>query len=90
MKFEKHHKELQEMFPELKDSTPAEEWKTNSYGDGGSHVHTIWEGPGRHTLTVFNDWCVNHPDTSIQKVKRYQYKEWRFKGLEKERKFKNE
>lgn len=79
MRKTKTHLKLQEMFPELKDSEPVEEWSVSSYNDGGRIVTTIWEGPGRHTRTQYNDWSVEHPDTSIQVVERYQHREWRFR-----------
>ena len=85
VKYSKHHETLKDMFPELKDSEPVEEWETPSYNDGGSYVTTIWEGPGRHTRTNFNSWSVKHPDTTIQIVERFQFKEWRFRGKESKR-----
>lgn len=80
--FKSYHKELQKMFPELEDSCPAEEWYKESYNDGGQIITTIWEGPGRHTKTSFNDLSLVHPDTTIQVVERYEFKEWRIRAKE--------
>jgi len=71
-----YHKKLQEIFPELKDSEPVDEWENTSFNDGGSVVTTIWEGPGRHTRTRFNDLSLAHPDTSIQVVEWRKVTKW--------------
>lgn len=70
---------LQEMFWEyLKDHTPVPEWGRTypSWNDGGQYVVTIWEGPGCHYRTRYSDWCVEHPDTTIELIERVEVKKW--------------
>lgn len=85
MEVKKYHETLKKMFPELSDCEPCEDFTTPSYNDGGTIVRTVWEGPGRHLMTEFNNWCIESPCTTVKKVERYQHKEWRYRDLEKAR-----
>ena len=78
---------LQKMFPELQDSEPVEILSVPNWNDGGSEITIIWEGPGRHTMTQHSDYGVYSPWTTIRVVQRYEHREWRYKDLEKARRY---
>ena len=78
---------LQEMFPELQDSEPVEVFSRPGWNNGGSDITIIWEGPGRHTMTQHSDYGVDSPWTTIKVVERYEHREWRFRDLEKVRRY---
>lgn len=69
------------MFPQLVGFEPVEETTKPSYNDGGNYVTTVWEGPNKHYLTKYNDWNVEHPDTSIFEVERVKEVKWKWETL---------
>lgn len=82
-KLTKNHTKLKEMFPQLRNHEPVEEWERSSYNDDGSDHFTLWEGPECHYITQWNSWGGPvHPWTALTKVKRYEHKEWRYKEIE--------
>lgn len=87
MEVSSYHQTLRRMFPELANADPVEEYSNSSYNDGGTIYTTLWEAPSVMYRTSFNDWLIEHPYTSIQKVTRYLHTEWRVIELEKERRF---
>ena len=66
-----HVAELRTMFPELVDATPVDEWERSSWNDGGTMVSTIWMMPdGSFKRSCFNDWAIDHPETTLEPVER--------------------
>lgn len=61
---------LKQMFPDLKRAYVCQATSTPSWNDGGNTIRFMWKLSDRYLVTEYNDWCVDHPDTTCHRVIR--------------------